>query len=87
MKKPKTIEHTPVTRVCRPNGSVAYFDANNRQVAVVFRRPMEKKFCYSDVIDLRFNPPFLSMSPCPFCGTHNDRGHEPLMHVDVRFGK
>lgn len=85
-KSKDKISWLPVKRVCRPNGSIACIDTNNRQVAVVFRHPMEKKFENSDVIDLRPNPPFLPMSPCPYCNALHDRGHDPLSHVDHRFG-
>lgn len=71
-------------RVCRPNGSVAYYDEGRRQVAVVFRG--DETFDYSKVIDLRSKPPFLPMSPCPYCGAVEDRGHDALMHVDKRLG-
>jgi len=36
--------------------------------------------------DLRTGPPFLPMSPCPYCGVENDRNHDALQHVDPRFG-
>ena len=33
------------------------------------------------VRDLRKNPPFLAMSPCPYCDAKDDRGHDPLKHT------
>jgi len=39
-----------------------------------------------DKNDLRTKPPFISILPCPYCGTDNDRKHDPLAHVDNKFG-
>jgi hypothetical protein len=36
--------------------------------------------------DLRKQPLFLTILPCPYCGVEEDRGHKPLDHVDPRFG-
>ena len=36
--------------------------------------------------DMRRNPPFYQILPCPFCGVETDRNHNPLMHVDDRLG-
>ena len=36
--------------------------------------------------DLRKNPPFYQILPCPYCGVEEDRGHIALDHVDPRFG-
>ncbi len=36
--------------------------------------------------DERPNPPFLAMSPCPYCGAVQDRGHFPMGHVNPAFG-
>ncbi len=41
----------------------------------------------SKVTDLREAAPFLAIIPCPYCGTANDRGHDPLKYVDKRLGK
>jgi hypothetical protein len=37
--------------------------------------------------DLRNNPPFYTILPCPWCGVEEDRNHKPLDHVDPRLGK
>ncbi len=37
--------------------------------------------------DLRKQPLFLTILPCPYCGVEEDRAHKPLDHVDPRFGK
>jgi hypothetical protein len=34
------------------------------------------------VADLRQHPPFLSMSPCPYCSCENNKGHDVLRHID-----
>ena len=38
-------------------------------------------------VDLRVTPPFLVMNPCPYCGAMNDKGHDPLKHVDPSLGE
>ena len=38
------------------------------------------------VIDERA-PPFYQIFPCPYCGVAEDRGHDPLKHVDPRLGQ
>lgn len=35
--------------------------------------------------DMRKHPPFLAMSPCPYCGAVNS-SHDPLKHVDPTLG-
>lgn len=83
-------------RVCMPDGSVVYytrvdvmqaitssvkiFDAVD--VAVALKLPKT-----GTVVDLRHAPPFLTMSPCPYCGTLNDRGHNPMKHIDHTLGE
>lgn len=39
------------------------------------------------VVDLRTRPDFLPMSPCPYCGAVNDKGHIPHKHVDPSLGE
>lgn len=39
------------------------------------------------VVDLRVKAPFLVMVPCPYCGVLNDKGHDPLRHVDPFLGE
>lgn len=34
----------------------------------------------------RMVPPFLALSPCPYCGAVEDKNHNALLHVDTRFG-
>lgn len=34
----------------------------------------------------RDKAPFYSLIPCPYCGTKDDRRHDPSKHVDPRFG-
>jgi hypothetical protein len=41
---------------------------------------------YQDIVDLRDNPLFLPMSPCPWCSAINDRNHDPLRHIDLSLG-
>jgi hypothetical protein len=48
--------------------------------------PIFNIFPKGDKIDLRSKPPFLSIIPCPYCGTENDRKHDPLQHVNPKFG-
>jgi hypothetical protein len=36
--------------------------------------------------DLRKAPPYLAMSPCPYCGVTGPRAHDPLKHVDPTLG-
>lgn len=38
------------------------------------------------LLDMRTKPPFLSMSPCPYCGAEGPqvagiKGHDPLKHI------
>lgn len=42
---------------------------------------------YRRTIDLRDHPLFLTLSPCPYCGTLEDKGHQALSHIDTRFGR
>lgn len=37
--------------------------------------------------DLRKNPPFNQIIPCPFCGVLKDFGHDISLHIDPRLGK
>lgn len=48
--------------------------------------PIFNVFPKGDKIDLRSRPPFLSIIPCPYCGTENDRKHEPTKHTNSKFG-
>jgi len=43
-------------------------------------------FPKGDKIDMRTNPPFVQILPCPFCGSENANKHDPLSHVDSRLG-
>lgn len=38
------------------------------------------------VVDLRTSTPFLPMSPCPYCGAENDKGHNPTPHIHAYLG-
>lgn len=38
------------------------------------------------VTDLRTEPLYLAMSPCPYCDAMEDRGHVAARHVDPRLG-
>jgi hypothetical protein len=62
--------------------TIAYTDAKGHLIA----RKLTWIKDYSAVFDLRGRPPYLAISPCPYCGTENDRGHNPLLHVDTRLG-
>lgn len=62
-----------------PDGVTTFLDANGNEVALVL--PFTGR-----VVDMRENPPYLSMSPCPYCGCENDRGHNPLKHTDPFLG-
>lgn len=39
------------------------------------------------VKDLRTEPPFYQILPCPYCGVEEDRNHDPLKHVHSELGK
>jgi uncharacterized C2H2 Zn-finger protein len=49
--------------------------------------PIFDVFPGGDKIDLRINPPFLTILPCPYCGVSEDRNHDPLKHINKALGK
>jgi hypothetical protein len=62
-------------------GGVRYWvDPDDRMLA---RR---LSFGSAPVEDLRAGAPFYQLLPCPYCGVEEDRGHDPLKHVDPRLG-
>lgn len=61
------------------DGVVAYVDPNGVDLA------LKMPWC-GTVADIRPAPPFYAMSPCPYCGAHNDRGHDPMRHTDPMLG-
>jgi hypothetical protein len=58
-------------------GATDYHDADGTLVA--------ERDAAGAVTDWR-EPPFLAMSPCPYCDATEDRGHVALRHVDPRLG-
>lgn len=62
-----------------PSGSRTWVDRDGRLAAV--ERPGER------AEDVRPSPPFTQILPCPYCGVTADRDHDPLAHVDRRFGR
>ena len=62
------------------DGVVAYLDSAGVEVA--YKMPWS-----GTVADVRPSPPFLPMSPCPYCGAENDRKHNPMNHIDYFLGE
>lgn len=77
-KKPED-NFVRVTMHVEEDGVVAYKDCHGVTLAYKFPKT-------GTVADIRPNPPFLAMSPCPDCGVENDRGHNPLQHTDPFIG-
>lgn len=44
-------------------------------------------FPKGDKIDMRENPPFHQIIPCPHCGIREDSKHDPLKHTNPKLGK
>lgn len=59
---------------------LAYRDERGNVVALVLPNT-------GTVADLRIHPPFLSMSPCPYCGALDDKGHAAIKHIDPFLGE
>ena len=58
---------------------LAYSDERGHVVALVLPKT-------GTVADVREHPPFLSMSPCPYCGAVDDKGHIAIKHIDPFLG-
>lgn len=43
-------------------------------------------FANGEKMDLRSKPPFYPLTPCPYCGTRNDRKHATLQHINSKHG-
>jgi hypothetical protein len=43
-------------------------------------------FPNDDKVDMRNAPPFLTIIPCPYCGSESEHKHEPLKHVNEKVG-
>ena len=69
-----------VTMHVENDGVIAYLDAAG--VVLAYKLPQT-----GAVADIRPNPPLLAMSPCPYCGAENDRGHNLLHHADPFLGQ
>lgn len=37
--------------------------------------------------DLRLDPPYYNIVPCPYCGVKEDRGHDPMKHINPALGE
>jgi hypothetical protein len=75
--KPETFVR--VTTRTEEDGITVFTDPNGFDVAWKLPR--------GGVVDLRTEPPYLSMSPCPYCGAVNDVGHFPAGHVHPYLGE
>ena len=43
-------------------------------------------FPNGDKVDMRTNPPFVQILPCPYCDSEHENKHEPLKHVNPKLG-
>lgn len=43
-------------------------------------------FPSGEKVDMRAKPVFHSIIPCPYCGTENDRKHDPTKHINPKLG-
>jgi hypothetical protein len=43
-------------------------------------------FPNGEKLDMRNAPPFLTIIPCPHCGSENEHKHDPLKHVNEKLG-
>lgn len=62
------------------NGSLGFHDAKGKLVAVI-----TPDFQYKSIIDYREHN-YIATSPCIYCGCFNDKGHDPLLHVNSGLG-
>ncbi len=46
-------------------------------VASLLEEPSQEKV----VVDLRIDPPYYQILPCPYCGVEEDKDHNPLKHI------
>lgn len=59
---------------------VVVFSDEKKGTAIALKLP------HGGVVDLRDNPPFLQMVPCPYCGSDNPNKHVGYLHVDHTMG-
>lgn len=63
-----------VVRVCLPSGAI-FFQRLETRENIALKLPS------GIVLDLREQPLYLVMTPCPACGAVNDKDHTPLYHT------
>lgn len=78
-KAPQEEDFVRVTMHTESDGVVAYIDAKGTVLA--YKLPKT-----GTVADLRVDPKFLAISPCPYCGAVNNRGHILSQHTDPFLG-
>lgn len=61
------------------DGCIGIYDAQGTNIAIKLRG--------GTVCDLREAPPYLAMSPCPYCCVTGDRDHDPVKHIDPFLGR
>lgn len=60
-----------------------YLDQAGKPVALVTSNGL---VCDLRMPDYKPSPPYLAMVPCLYCGVTNNRGHDPLKHIDPFLG-